>query len=266
MMKRRFFYFLILFILISCGRNEYEKRLVGNWYSIDENEKLTFSKDSLFIHNLGQKIKWYASKDSIKFKIRQLFNYDSIEKVSLKYEFKKDTLLITPHHNSNTINPVKFVKADKFLDVIFSKNNVDINLPINYNIERLSINSNYSIKVFLQLKNDSIIASTEYSKNIDNLKQDIEKHLLKFDLELNQYKENYKIFNPEIKDREVVERWVNKNVSFAIFSDKEIKKKDIRKVYYKLKSIKQINKIYQIYDIDESENVGFYILKGVSCD
>lgn len=264
-MKRVLPYLLISVILISCGRNKHEKKLIGNWYSIDENEKITFSKDSLFIHNLGQKVKWNASKDSIKFKVRPLFNYDSIEKVSLKYEFKKDTLLITPH-NSNTINPVKFVKADKFLDVVFSKNNVEIDLPVNYNIERLSINSNYSIKVFLQLKNDSVVASTEYSKNIDNLKQDIEKHLLKFDLELNQYKEDYKIFNPEIKDKEVIERWVNKNVSFAIFSDKEIKKKDIRKVYYKLKSIKQIDKIYRIYDIDESENVGFYILKGVSCD
>ena len=57
--------------------------------------------------------------------------------------------------------------------------------------------------------------------------------------------------------------WVKFHIHFSIFADKEITRKELRFYYNTLKNIKQINKIYRIYDIDESKYVSFYRLKGV---
>lgn len=254
------FPFLIIIILFSCGRNKYEKKLVGNWYSYSENEKFVLDKDTLSADYLHQKVKWFSTKDSLKFNYKGIFN-DSIYKVSLKYILNNDTLLITPNNSSNT--EIKFVRANKFLDFLFSKYKVNINLPVNYNVENIEANTKYGIKVFLEINNDSIISKTQYSKNLMNLNRDLEKHLSFFSTDIDRFKKDYGNIYKDLSDKKIENLWIKFNVHFSIFADKKITIKELRFFYNRLKSIKEISKIYRVYDINESEFVDFYKLKGV---
>ena len=253
--------FSIIVLFFSCGRNKYEKRLVGNWYSFDENEKLTLDKDSLLIESLHEKVKWNSTKDLLKFNYKDVFN-DSINKVSLKYIFKNDTLIIT-RYNDLENTQIKFIKATKFLDVLFSKNNVNIELPVNSNIENIRVDPKHAIKIFLELENDSIVPKTQYSENLSNLNNDLEKHRSLFSKEIEWFKEDHSHIYKELNNQELESLWVRFHVSFSIFADKGISTKELKFYYNKLKEVKEINKIYQIYGIDESQYVDFYKLKGV---
>ncbi|WP_299162945.1 hypothetical protein [uncultured Tenacibaculum sp.] len=261
MKKYSFILSSLLFLCFSCNRNKYEKRLIGSWYSIDENEKIVLEKDSLSIYPLYNKVKWSATDNSIIFKHKNFFN-DSIHKVNLKYIFKNDTLLITPFKDSINI-PIKFIKKNNFLDFLFSKNQVNITLPVNYNIEHIRVEPKYGIKIFLDLENDSIIAKTNYSNNLKKLNSDLKKHVSILKKDIIFFKEDYKHMYKDLNDKELEKLWIKFNVHFSIYADKEISTKELRFYYKKLKKVKEINKIYRIYDINESMYVDFYRLKGV---
>lgn len=262
MRMKNILFFLITISLFSCCRNKYEKKLVGNWYSVDESEKITIGRDSLYIQQLYRKVKWFSTKDSIKFRVKQMFNKDSVYNVSLKYTLNKDTLFIVPN-NSKVNNPIKFIKTENFLDFLFSKYSVNIDLPINYNIETIDAKPNYGIKIFLESRNDSIFSKTQYSDNLNNLERDLEAHISPFKKKIKQFKKDVNHIYKNLNDEELEDLWVRFNVHFSIFADKEITKKELRFFYNKLKEVKRVNKIYRVYDIDESEYVDFYRLKGV---
>lgn len=273
-MRKIFYYILIITISISCGKNEYEKKLVGKWYAVDELQKFEFSRDSLKISFLPTKTKWKATKDSIKFNVKDFFS-DTIHKTALKYQFKQDTLLLTPnnhhedqedHEDREDNNHIKFVKADNFLDFLFSKNKVSIELPTNYNVKHINADARYGMKIFLESRKDSIYAKTAYSNNLNNLQSDFKAHIAKFAYEIHNFMRQLQHIRSDLNEEQLKDLWIKKHIHFLIFADNKISKKEIRPFYNQLKEIEQVQKAFYIYDIDESKSVSFYLPKGVECE
>jgi hypothetical protein len=251
-MKSIFIILLSSVILISCGRNKSEKKLIGKWYEIRESSKLEFTKDSLRISELSfTKAKWKANNKEITFEFKNVFN-DSIKSNSLKYKLNNDTLFVKSEIDS--IPEFKFVKAETFTDFIFNKNNVNINLEKNLKSDFQRTENKYGIKIFAENKEGIIKIKSEYSENLENLENDLEKILL--DLSpyfMNRYKNQH-------SERFTFEEWIRMNIYYSLFIDKNIPESKINSILEKLRKTK-IRKIYRVYKTEENDFIDFNNLK-----
>lgn len=246
-MKRFFTIIFITSILISCKNNKYEKKIIGTWYSLLENEKLTFNSDSLFVNNSSKIGTWNATENEIEY-FWQYYKNDSIKKITHRYNLhSKDTLLI--FSNDSTKNKFTFIKADNFLDLILKKNNVKIALNENSNSEFKEVENDLGIKIFVSIENGKINVKSEYSDNIENLKNDIELHLNK----INPYLINqFNNFPESFKEKLEFEKWRKRRIYYSIFVDKEIHNDSILNIVLKLKK-SGVQKIYQVFETEEQE-------------
>ena len=258
-MKSTFTILLTSLILISCGGNKYEKELIGKWFEIKETSKLEFKKDSLTISDLTVgKSKWKANEKKISIIIKNEFN-DSIKSNSLKYELNNDTLIIRTNEKVE-FDEFKLVKAKNFTDFIFKKNNVILNLEKNEKSQYLPTENQNGIKIFIENKNGKIKIKSEYSENLNNLENDIEKLLLDLSPYIIYQLEDLR--TDIDTDESTIKKWIKINAYYSLFIDKEIPEFKINSIVKKLRKTK-IKRIYRIYETKDSEFVDFNKLKGI---
>lgn len=236
--------FLIL-IFFSCGKNKYEKEILGTWYALNEQIKLEFYKDSLFISDIqSQRSLWRADKSEINHDYK-IFLSDSIVNISLDYKLNKtkDSLTIIPDKNS--LEEIVLIRSKNFIDFLNKKNKIEFALEENEKADYLGLDSRFEIKIFLSYSNNSIIGKSEYSKNLENLENDYKYHISKFENELKEiYNSNF--LNIEKKNKIEFENWLMKNIYYSVFIDKNIPKNELTKQVEFLKK-SNIKKVYQIY-------------------
>ncbi|MCI2230481.1 hypothetical protein MC378_14975 [Polaribacter sp. MSW13] len=253
-MKSKLTILLTLLILISCGRNKFEKKILGKWYDIRETGQLEFTQDSLNIWELtSTKAKWKANEKEIIYEFKDVFN-DSIKNNSLKYKLHNDTLFIKTSKDS--LFEFKFIKAENFTDFIFKKNNVIINLEDNSDLDFEGVENKYGLKIFVENKNGIIKIKSEYSENLENLENDLEKIL--FDLSpyfMNEYNDLH-------TERFTFKQWIRMNIYYSLFIDEGIPESRINSIVEKLRKTK-IRKIYRVYKTVETEFVDFNNLKKI---
>ena len=258
--------FLVL-IFFSCGKNKYEKQILGTWYALNEEIKLEFYKDSLFISDIqNQRSLWRADKSEINHDYK-VFLSDSIVNISLNYRLNKtkDSLTINPDKNSS--EEIVFIKAENFNDFLAKKNEIEFKLEKNEKADYFGISRKFEIKIFISYFNNSVIGKSEYSKNLKNLENDFKYHIAKFKNELKDvYDSNF--LNSEKNNKIEFENWAKRYIYYTVFIDKNVPKKELTKQIEFLKE-SNIKKVYQIYYTKEinRNNMGNYIhfnnLKGI---
>jgi hypothetical protein len=244
-------------LLIGCN-NKYEKKLIGTWFSLQENEKLQFDTDSLFVNDISKIGTWNADKNSINYNW-SLYPQDSIKKTTLKYKLNSfDSLVLNSKNNKN--EKYTFLKSDNFLNFLFKKNNIHINLEKNSKAKFQDKTENkYSIKIFAGYNNDSIIVKSEYSKNLENLEYDLRKILE----DVNPYFTNeYNNFNESFKEKINFNRWIKIKIHYLLFIDKSIPNNLIENIVEKLRK-SEIKNIYRAYMTEESKYIDFYNIKEI---
>ena len=241
-------------ILISCDRNKYENKIIGEWFEMEEETKLEFNKGFLNILELSEtKANWKANKKEIVYEFKNVFN-DSTEIKSLNYELQNDTLFIKSDLSPS--RKFKFIKAKNFTDLIFKKNNVDISLEVDKNAKLQRTENKYGIKIFVENKNGKIKAKTEYSNNLEDLENDLKQILNDLSPHfMNEYNDLH-------SDRFTVEQWVKLNIYYSIFADKEVPKSEINSIVEKLKKT-EIKKVYRIYKTEYDGFMSFNKLKEI---
>ncbi|MBU3012289.1 hypothetical protein KO506_12810 [Polaribacter vadi] len=258
-MKSTFIILLTSFLLISCGGNKYEKELLGKWFEINETSKLEFKKDSLILSDLTLvKSKWKANENEISIIIKNEFN-DSIKSNSLKYKLENDTLTIRTNENIE-FDEFKFVKAENFTDFIFKKNNVNISLEKNEKSQYLPTENKNGVKIFIENQKGKIKIKSEYSENLNNLENDIEKLLL--DLSPYIIYQLDDLRTDSDTDESTIGKWIKINSYYSLFIDKEIPDLKISLIVEKLRKSK-IKRIYRIYETKDNKFVDFDKLKGI---
>jgi len=268
-MKKILIILIISIIYSSCSTNKYEKKLIGTWYDISEYEKLEFNKDSLIISDFYvQPYKWKADNSEITFSQIPVFK-DSVEERKMNFKLLNNDFLIL-FKQIDTLKKDSLLKANSYTEFILKKNNIKIKLGDNNKSDYVPKNFHNSIKVFIGYENNSIIRKTEYSNNLENLDNDIEFHLKKINGNYEKFKEDIKQINQrdgknltQIDTLELYERWINSNVSFSLFADKDLPNDLIENVVKKLKR-SQIKKVYQIYErIENYADADFDVMKGI---
>lgn len=258
-MKKKLTFLLFSLILFSCKEDKYEKKLIGKWFEIRETNKLEFKKDSLIISDLTVlKAKWKADENNIDYEFKNAFN-DSIKNHSLHYKLDNGILKI----KSDTLpesHEFKLIKAESFIDFIFIKNKVNINLGESTKSEYLKTENKNGIKVFIERQNGEVIVKSEYSENLDTLENDIGKFLFNLSPyiihDLDDLRTNLDT------DKSTIEKWLKINAYYSLFVDKEIPESKINSIVEKLKKTK-IKRVYRIYETEETEFVDFNKLKGI---
>jgi hypothetical protein len=260
---------LILLIHIGCKLNRYEKPFIGAWYVSSEYHKLEFTVDSLIIYDgYNNLATWKANKSEITISEKP-FLKDSIEERKINYRFIHDDLLIVFKPN-DTIKKDSLIRAKSFLEFIFKKYNSKISLKKNPNSKYLESEFHTSIKIFMYAENNKIITKTEYSNSLGDLDNNVSKHLKKINDRYERYLSDFKIMYEYKKksltielEEKIRQKWINKNVSFYLFSDMNIPQELIDDCIRNLKK-SRIKNVYQIYSKTEnSAESDFYNMKGI---
>jgi len=268
-MKNKLLSFIVLIIFTNCANNKYERRLLGNWYDISEKNKVEFTDESVIIlDDRGQNITWKADKSKIIISEKSLFN-DSIEKRKLNYQLVNDNLLILYNQNNILIKD-SLIRAKSFLDFILKKYNSNINIENNPESKYLEKQFHTAIKIFLYPENGKIITKTEYSNNLKNLDNDISNHLEKINDRYKRHLRDYESFYERDKKsltlkkiEHIRKNWVERNICFYLFTDKNTPQKSVDNCINKLKKNNTYT-VYQIYHKDENPaESDFTAMKGI---
>jgi len=158
---------ILLIILTSCSRNEYEKQLIGNWnnFPSDFMSDVRFTQDSIIIYNYFDKGfgKWKAdsSKIYITFLNKRIEKHQRKELV-LNYQIStnKDTL-----HTFENLNDyhkeVYLLKVKDYWEHYLKEIDLEINLP-KADFEITQINSDKKgFDIYIGFKNDKLKVKTE---------------------------------------------------------------------------------------------------------
>ncbi len=256
-MKKLLLLALISILFYNCN-NRYEKSIIGTWYSLDEKTKLTYTTDSIFVNDITRKGTWKADKNQITCNWIHHFQEDSIIKNEYLYQLIHRNRIVLFYEKDSSKQEV-FLRSANFIDYLFKKNDININLEKNHNAKYSKTENKYGIKIFIGYKNDSLIIKSEYSKNLDNLDYDIESILKENSPFL---KNEYDDFHDSFKKRVSFNKWVKMNLYYSIFVDKKIPQHIVDSTVKKLKN-SSIQRIYRAYKAKESRYIDFYKIKEV---
>lgn len=253
MIKLRKFLFTLILLLsfFSCFNNRLEKKILGSWYDYNESIKLDFNRDSLVIYDSQiQNTNWKINNNHIQYLYRLPFS-DSITEVSLKYEFINDTLLIVKS-DFDSSKVLRLYKSKSYLDFLFHKNKIAIDLSEDENAFTQNKRNIYGVKIFIGYKNNSLIAKTEFSDDLNNLKEDIKKKVNEVS---HIYDDNYRYIYK-------FEQWKKMVLHYSVFVDKKVPKDNLQFFLNKLRR-SEIKNIYRVYKSKEEYLVPFYNLKEI---
>ena len=253
--------FIISMMLISCGRNEHEKKLYGKWYELESDvvTLLDFNLDSLRVtDSRTQSVSWKANQSKIKFDYNTL--EDGLQRTILEYNLSttKDTLF-TKFIDPQKEQEFNLIRADNYIDYLNKKSGLKFNLPKNDFSEYIEFDSQYGLKIFIGYsgKND-IIKKTQFSNDLTKLKDDIKKvknNLItgrpETDLAID-YRFHFRVF----ADGNISDSIITKSLAIII-------KSDLFKIYdYPRPPNDTLPiKIYRIYQTKEENDLD--LLKGI---
>ncbi len=260
-MNYRILIVVISMMLISCGRNEHEKKLYGKWYELESDvvTLLDFNSDSLRItDSKTQSVSWTANQSKIKFDYNTW--EDGLQKTILEYNLSatKDTLftkLVEPQGEQK----FNLIRADSYIDFLNKKSRLKFNLPKSDTSEFIEFGGQYGLKIFIGYsQKNNIIKKTQFSDDLTKLKDDIKKfknNLLTGIAEMDiatDYRFHFRVF----ADKDISDSIITKSLSFIVKSDL-FKTYDYPRPPNDTLSIK----IYRIYQTKEENNLD--ILKGI---
>jgi hypothetical protein len=168
----------ILLIFLSCKKENEKSDFIGNWSTISEsniNIDVQFFKDSIVHHNplVGriESAKWKV----IGNKIHQSFlnNNSPLEEkeveniLDYKFNLEKDTLFIKRESDSVYFGVFRKIKNS----YEYFENKIGFEIKLEKESEELisAGNNDYNFNIYIGLKNNKIIAKTDYSNNLNEL-------------------------------------------------------------------------------------------------
>ena len=83
------------------------------------------------------------------------------------------------------------IKSNSYIEFLLKKNKLNYKLENNAKSDFLPENFHNCIKIFIGYDNDSLVAKTEYSKDLNNLNKDVEIHLKKINYRFESFNKDY---------------------------------------------------------------------------
>ena len=228
--------FIFTSLFISCKKENEKSDFIGNWSSIsDENFDvdidIEFFKDSMVIDNSltygTNSNKWKIIEDKIEQTLlrgNSDLNYKNTN--YFKFNSTKDTLFIKNERDS--IPYFKFVKINNGFE--YFENKIGLEIKLKKGNEKLisAGNNDFNFNIYISLKNNKLIAKTDYSKNLNKLP--------------------YELFNfiSSVSDKNEV------LIKYALFIDKNISNQKIDSIKSTINK-EIINKVFIVKDYKDNE-------------
>ncbi|MDG4715792.1 hypothetical protein [Winogradskyella marincola] len=263
--------FLLILLVFSCGQNSSEKELNGNWREI-ENEYSTwhFYPDSLVLkipsypNGIYDRTEWSANKSQIEFELREFGidslgnKVDTINKVLINYNLsdKKDSLFGTLKNNYGEYK-FSLLKTENYIEYLKRKFGIEFTLPKNDSIELKRIDPVYGMKIFMNFKNDNIIAKTELSNSLNNLETDIKE----FKKQLESYFGTYdlrteRFYLSVYADKKIPDSIITANLAVTVKSNFFLNNKYDAIPIPRPPGDTLPIKIFRIYESEQKQNIG----------
>lgn len=258
-------------MVFSCGQNSSEKELNGNWREI-ENEYSTwhFYPDSLVLkipsypNGIYDRTEWNANKSQIEFELREFGidtlgnEIDTINKVLINYNLsdKKDSLFGTLKNNYGEYK-FSLLKTESYIEYLKRKFGIEFTLPKNDSIEIKRIDPVYGMKIFMNFKNDNIIAKTELSNSLNNLETDIKE----FKRQLESYFGTYdlrteRFYLSVYADKKIPDSVITANLAVTVKSNFFLNNKYDAIPIPRPPGDTLPIKIFRIYESEQKQNIG----------
>lgn len=255
-------------MVFSCGQNSSEKELIGNWREI-ENEYSTwhFYPDSLVFKlsgNTENKTDWKANKSQIKFEIETLDRnsagkfIDTINKILIDYQLsgKKDSLFGTLKNNYG-VHKFSMLKTEDYIEYLNRKFGIEFTLPKNDSNELKKIDPVYGMKIFMNLENDNIVAKTELSNSLNNLKTDIKEFKNKLESYFGTYDLRTERFYLSVyADKKIPDSIITANLAVTVKSNFFLNNKYDAIPIPRPPGDTLPIKIFRIYESEQNQNIG----------
>ena len=238
-MKKIFTILILVFIISSCSRNEYEQKLIGNWnnYPNGGRSDIKFYNDSVITYEyyLKRKGTWKANKSEIQFHFpKRIDGYR--EYYTLDYKVLNDTLLIKNKNDKEFLIPGLFRVSD-YWNHFLRELKMDIDLPK---------------ADFKLIKNDSMVFGIDLYVGFKDKKVIINN--FRKELHLDSEIEGL-VFSERAMRKENEEKYLY----FNLIIDKKVNEKKVDSLKQILKRFPEM-KIFRVYKNDTA-NYGKYDLK-----
>jgi len=255
-------------LVLSCGQNSSEKELIGNWREI-ENEHSTwhFYPDSLVLKLTGEpdeKTDWKANKSQIEFEIETFDQnstgkfIDTINKILIDYQLsdKKDSLFGTLKNNYG-VHKFSMLKTEDYIEYLNRKFGIEFTLPKDDSNELKKIDPVYGMKIFMNLKNDNIVAKTELSNSLNTIETDIKEFKKKLESYFGTYDLRTERFYLNVyADKKIPDSIITANLAVTVKSNFFLNNKyDAIPIPRPPRDTLPI-KIFRIYDSEQKQNIG----------
>jgi len=175
-MKNILTYILLIF-LFSCSFSKEKEKLIGNWYTKNDNNKIVefqFYNDSLIIYDemLGKYSQdWEVDKDKIH--LTHINGFTKKKKLTYSYKLDKSNELLNLKILGDTIIQLpEFIKATNTYD-FFQKNiGIEIDLPITENeLIPLAFHNNLIFNIYAGFLENNLIVKTDFTSDLKNLEK-----------------------------------------------------------------------------------------------
>ncbi|PKH52444.1 hypothetical protein CXF68_17865 [Tenacibaculum sp. Bg11-29] len=179
-MKKRILAIIILPFFFSCKKENIKSDFIGNWSSTSDMNieiDIKFFKDSMVVDNSimydTYSDNWKIRDSKIELTLLRgdtsIFNNKHI--IDYEFNLTKDTLLIKSENDS--IFRLKLKKIKNNFEYIENKVGLDLKLP--ETSEKLTEfrNKEFAFNIYIGKKNDSLIARTDNSHNLNRLKYEV---------------------------------------------------------------------------------------------
>lgn len=174
---RKLVKYILIVPLISCSSSNQEKKLIGNWYSAENNrikEEFRFYKDSLIIYDVFKNtVKWDVKRN-------QIHTYYLKEKgPTYKFQLSKgDQVLHLQLIGDKNHNSFEFVKAKSAFDFLEKTIDLKIDLPKSTtNLEYINLADGLYFNIYAGYKNNKLIVKTDYSSTLNDFNNEV-KHFI----------------------------------------------------------------------------------------
>ncbi len=259
---------LLSFSILSCTNKE-QKKLNGNWYNLNKKytNKFKFKNDSLIIIDIDvHKAKYKIVNNYIEFDYKPRF--EDVKTIQLNYQLNKNRDTLVVQSKKDSIPKNRFLKAKNYLDFLFKKNNVIIDLKTNQSADYVPLGS-IVINIYIENIDGVFKGKTEFSENLESLDDDLEKIEVVFNEHLNRSYYNYSSEILRLSKRSTTlkidnfkERWMKDYFQFQIFADKSVPQNEVDKIISIIKENYEF-RIYQIYFTPENTYAPINDLKGI---
>ena len=227
---------LFLIILSSCSRNEYEKKLIGNWNNLPNNGMTDFQfyNDSVVSteNYFSRTGKWKANESIIFLKFPKI-HPDLRENIKLNYKLSNDSLLIKNDFDSIFKIPTLF-KVENYWKHYLREMKMEINLPkADFKLVK-NDSMDLGVNLYITKKNGKLIVKSDYTNQFNNSKilDNIEPFIY--------------------SERAIRKESEEDKMYFNLIIDKNIKKQTVDSIKAILKIFPNMN-TFRVYENDKAD-------------